>query len=54
MVGWNRPLDRNLNKLWKIVKDREVWLTAVQGIARVRHDRATEQQQLNDAFETYY
>ena len=51
--GWNRPLDRNLNKLWKIVKDREVWLTAVQGIARVRREWVTEQR-LNDAFETYY
>ena len=34
-----------LSKLQKIVKDREAWFAAVHGVA-VRHDLATEQQQL--------
>ena len=38
-------MDRSLNKLQVIVKDREVWRAAVQGLQRVGHDLATEKQQ---------
>ena len=29
-------VDMNLSKLWEIVKDREVWRTAVYGVAKSR------------------
>ena len=35
----------SLSKLRAMVKDREAWRAAVHGSPRVRHDRATEQQQ---------
>ena len=38
-------MDMNLTKYQVIVKDREAWCAAVHGIARVRHNLATEQQQ---------
>ena len=34
---------KNLSKLWETVKDREVWHTAVHGVA-VGHNLMTEQQ----------
>ena len=41
MVGWHLlSTDVSLNKLWEIVKDREVWPAVV--MSRVRHDLVTE------------
>ena len=37
-------MDVSLNKLRKIVKDREAWPASVYGPQRVRHDLVTEQQ----------
>ena len=37
-------MDKNLSKLWEIVKNREAWWATVP--QRVGHDLATEQQQL--------
>ena len=34
----------SLRKPWEIVKEREAWHAAVQGLQRVKHDLATEQQ----------
>ena len=39
-------MDRNLSKLRKIVEDREACCAAIHGVQRVRHDLATEQQQI--------
>ena len=36
--------DMSLSKLEEIVKEREAWHAAIHGVAKVRHDRATEQQ----------
>ena len=36
-------MNMNLGKLWEMVKDREAWCTAFHEVARVGHDRETEQ-----------
>ena len=37
-------VDTSLSKLWEMGKEREEWCAVVHEVAKVRHDRATEQQ----------
>ena len=43
--GITDSMDMNLSQFREIVKDREAWRAAVQGLQRARHDLVTEQQQ---------
>ena len=42
-------VDMNLSKLWEIVKDRKTWCAGVHRLQGIRHDLATEQQQINNS-----
>ena len=46
--GITNSVDLNLSRLQEIVKNREAWCAVVHGVARIRHDLATEQQQQKD------
>ena len=37
-------VNMSLNKFWQIVNDREAWCAAVHGVAKIKHNWATEQQ----------
>ena len=43
--GIKDSMNISLSKFREIVKDREGWRASVHGVAKSRHDLATEQQQ---------
>ena len=42
MDGITDSVDTSLSKLWEIMKNREAWHVAVQGLQKVGHDLVTE------------
>ena len=36
MEGITDSIDRNLGKLWEVIKDRETWRAAVHGVTKGR------------------
>ena len=47
-------VDMSLSKLWVIVKAKEDWCTAVQGLQRVRQDLETEQHKHKNFFPLFH
>ena len=36
--GITNSMDTSLSKLWETVKDRDVWYSALHGVAKVKHN----------------
>ena len=45
--GISDTMNMSLSKLQETLKDREAWRSAIQGVAKVGHNSATEQQQIS-------
>ena len=43
--GITKSMDMSVSKFQKMVKDKDAWCATVHGTQRIRHDRASEQQQ---------
>ena len=51
--GTTNAMDRNLGKLWEIVRDREAWQAAVHGVTK-GHKGSDVTGRLNHNYKFYY